>query len=261
MDTHCHLDDKRYTDDRDAVVEQAIGAGVGLMISIGTGDGPPDLEAGIRMAERYPTVYASVGVHPHDATKASEETWPALRSLARHPKVLHLGETGLDYHYDFSPRDVQRQVFVRQLELAIELEMPVSIHTREAWSDTVTCIREVWAGGGPGGIFHCFSGGPHEAEEALGLGFHLGLGGVLTFPKAEELRAAALLAPLDRIVLETDAPYLAPLPHRGKRNQPAYVAHTARRLAELRGMSSAALREALWENVKELFFARLTANQ
>lgn len=231
------------------------------MISIGTGDGPPDLEAGIRMAERYPSVYASVGVHPHDAAKASEESWSAVRILAAHPKVLHLGETGLDYHYDFSPHDVQRKVFVRQLELASELGMPVSIHTREAWSDTVACIREVWAGGGPGGIFHCFSGGPREADEALGLGFHLGLGGVLTFPKSVELRAAALLAPLDRIVLETDAPYLAPVPVRGKRNQPAYVTHTALYLAELRGMSLEALREAIWENVKELFFARLTANQ
>ncbi len=261
VDSHCHLDDKRYAEDRDVVVEQAIAAGVGLLISIGTGDGPPDLEAGIRMAESYDCVYASVGVHPHDAAKASDDTWVAMRQLAGHPKVLHLGEMGLDYYYDHSPREVQRQVFTKQLEIAAELGLPVSIHTREAWTDTVNCIRETWRGAGPGGVFHCFSGGPREAEEALGLGFHLGFGGVLTFPKAEDLRAAAVLAPLNRILLETDAPYLAPIPHRGKRNQPAYVAHTAARLAQLQELELTALRDALWKNVQDLFFARLTANQ
>jgi len=255
------MDDQRYTDDRDAVVEEALEAGVALMISIGTGDGPPDLEAGIRMAERYPAVYASVGVHPHDAAMASEDTWTAMGGLAGHPKVLHLGEMGLDYHYDHSPRDVQRKAFLRQLEIAAEWGMPVSIHTREAWRDTLECIRSVWAGGGPGGVFHCFSGGPVEAGEALGLGFHLGFGGVLTFPKSEQTRAAAVATPLNRILVETDAPYLAPIPYRGKRNQPAYIVRTAERLAALRELSTDALREATWENTKELFFARLTANQ
>lgn len=261
MDSHCHLDDRRYAEDRDAVVEQALLSGVGLMISIGTGDGPPDLEAGIRMAERYSCVYASVGVHPHDAAKATPETWVAVRDLVRHPKVLHLGEMGLDYFYDHSPREVQRAVFQRQLEIAAELGMPVSIHTRDAWQDTVACIRDVWHGGGPGGVFHCFSGGPPEAREALELGFHIGIGGVLTFPKAQELRAAAQEVPLHRILVETDAPYLAPLPHRGKRNQPAYVTHTAERLAELKGISPDELRQATWKTANDLFFARVTANQ
>lgn len=262
VDSHCHLDGERFGGDRDAVVEQALAAGVGAMISIGTGDGPPDLEAGIRMAEQYPAfVFASVGVHPHDAAKADENTWAHLRDLSQHPKVLHLGEMGLDYYYDHSPRDVQRSAFIRQLELAGELGIPVSIHTRDAWDDTVTCIREVWNGAGPGGVFHCFSAGPREAQQALELGFHIGFGGVLTFPKAEDLRAAAACVPLDRILLETDAPYLAPIPHRGKRNEPAYVAHTARRLADLRGIDENSLREATWKNINHLFFARLKANQ
>ncbi len=261
VDTHCHLDDHRYNQDRDAIVQAALDAGVACMISIGTGDGPPDLEAGIRMADRYPQVFASVGVHPHDAAKATPDSFTAIRRLATHPKVLHLGEMGLDYHYDHSPREVQRDVFHRQLELASDLNMPVSIHTREAWADTVQCIRDVWNGAGPGGIFHCFSGSPAQATEALSLGFHLGFGGVLTFPKAEELRAAAALTPLNRIVLETDAPYLAPIPHRGRRNEPAFVVHTAHRLAGVLGIDFLALQQATWKNVQDLFFARLTANQ
>lgn len=261
VDTHCHLDGGRFESDRDEVVERALASGVGAMISIGSGDGPPDLEAGIRMADRYAAVYASIGVHPHEASKADPDTWKAMRELAEHPKVLKLGEMGLDYYYDHSPREVQKQVFVRQLELAADLGMPVSIHTRDAWADTVACIREVWGGGGPGGVFHCFSEGPEEATQGLELGFHLGFGGVLTFPKSEKVREAARAAPLNRILLETDAPYLAPVPHRGRRNEPAYVVHTASRLAELLGMSEELLREAIWTNTGRLFFARMRANQ
>ncbi len=261
VETHCHLDDGQFESERDRIVERALEAGIGMLVSIGTGDGPPDLEAGIRMAEAYVPVYASVGVHPHDAAKATTETWAALRDLARHPKVLLLGEMGLDFHYDHSPRDVQRNVFCAQLEIAAELEMPIAIHTREAWRETVDCLREVWAGAGSGGIFHCFSGGPAEAEEALALGFHLGIGGVLTFPRAEALRAAVAATPLNRIVLETDAPYLAPVPFRGKRNEPAFLIHTARKLAELKSVPYEAVREATSRNFREMVFARKLANQ
>jgi TatD DNase family protein len=261
VDSHCHLDDRRFENDREAVVQAAIAAGVGHMISIGTGDGPPDLEAGIRMADRFGPVYASVGVHPHDAAKAMPDTYVAIRDLAQHPKVLHLGEMGLDYYYDNSPRDVQRAVFLRQLELAGDLAMPVSIHTRDAWNDTVTCIQEVWGNSGPGGIFHCFSGGPEEAGQALELGFHIGLGGVLTFPRSDLLREAARCIPVERIVLETDAPYLAPVPYRGKRNEPSYVVHTAEHLAKVLGMSGEELKETTWKNINHLFFARIQANQ
>lgn len=261
VDTHCHLDGSRFDSDGDATVERALTSGVGVMVSIGTGDGPPDLEAGIRMADRYDPVYASVGVHPHDAAKADDNTWSALRDLSQHPKVVKLGEMGLDYYYDHSPRDMQKRVFARQLEIAAELGMPVSIHTRDAWADTVACIREVWGGGGPGGVFHCFSEGPEEASEGIALGFYLGFGGVLTFPKSDRVREAARSAPLDRILLETDAPYLAPVPYRGKRNEPAFMVHTAKFLAELRGISEDAFREAIWTNTGGMFFARMRASQ
>lgn len=232
IDTHCHLDARAFDADRDACIERARAAGVERLVAIGTGDGPPDLEAGIRLAERYPFIEATVGVHPHDAAKATEETWAGLAALMGHPKVVAVGEIGLDYHYDFSPRETQQAVFARQLEMAREAGLPVVIHTREAWRDTVELIRRH---GVVGGVFHCFSGGPREAEEALALGFYLSFSGIVTFPKAEEIRRAALLAPDDRLLIETDSPYLAPAPHRGKRNEPAYLVQTARCLAELRG--------------------------
>jgi TatD DNase family protein len=249
VDSHCHLDDKQFTGDREAVIERAQAAGVERLIAIGTGDGPPDLEAGVRFAECYPFFYATVGVHPHDASKATPETFGRLRDLLTHPKVLALGEIGLDYHYDFSPRETQRAVFIRQLELARDSGKPIVIHTREAWSDTMQTLREHYSGGG---IFHCFTSGPAEAQEALDFGFHLSFGGVLTFPKAEPVREAARLAPLDRLLIETDAPYLAPVPHRGKRNEPAFLTETARKLAEIRGISPEELGTVTTRNFERL---------
>src|SRR5579872_275162 len=231
IDSHCHLDSEQFNDDREAVIERALAAGVETMVAIGSGDGPPDLEVAIRLADRYPFVYATIGVHPHDASKAAPETFAQLERLARHPKVLGVGEIGLDYHYDFSPRDVQRLVFERQLDLAREAGKPIVIHTREAWDDTLAVLRN-WTGGG---IMHCFTGGRKQAREALDLGFHLAFGGVLTFPKAEEVREAARMTPADRLLVETDCPYLAPVPHRGKRNEPAYMVETVKRLAAVRG--------------------------
>jgi TatD DNase family protein len=233
VDSHCHLDDKQFAGDREAVIERARAAGVEYLMAIGTGDGPQDPETAIRLADYYPFFYATVGVHPHDAAKATPATFDCLRDLLSHPKVLALGEIGLDYHYDFSPRDTQRAVFVRQLELAREAGKPIVIHTREAWADTMQILREHYTGAG---IFHCFTGGPAEAQEALDFGFHLSFGGVLTFPKADTVREAARIAPLERLLLETDAPYLAPVPHRGKRNEPAFLVETARKLAQVRGI-------------------------
>ncbi len=232
VDSHCHLDDPKFDLDREETIARARAAGVETLMAIGTGQGPPDLEAGIRLADQYPFIYATVGVHPHDASKATAETFERLRRLANHPKVLAIGEIGLDYHYDFSPREVQRAAFSRQLEIAAEAAKPIVIHTREAWADTLAMLGERWRGGG---IMHCFTGGPREAEEALGLGFHLSFGGVLTFPKAENVREAARITPPDRLLVETDCPYLAPAPHRGKRNEPAFMTETVRRLAEVRG--------------------------
>ncbi len=234
-DSHCHLDHEQFDADREAAIERALAAGVERMVAIGTGDGPPDLETGIRLADRYPAIYATVGVHPHDAGKASAETFQRLAELLRHPKVVALGEIGLDYHYDFSPREVQRDAFVEQMRVASDAGKPIVIHTREAWEDTLALIERHWRPAGLPGIMHCFSGGPVEAARCVDLGFYLSFGGIVTFPKALELQAAARNAPLDRILVETDAPYLAPVPRRGKRNEPAYVVETARKLAELRG--------------------------
>ena len=249
VDTHCHLDNEQFNADRDAVIERARAAGVERMMAIGTGEGPPDLEVAIRLAEAHPFIYATIGVHPHDASKATEETFARLRELAQHPKVLAIGEIGLDYHYDFSPRDVQREVFERQLDLAREAGKPIVIHTREAWEDTLEVFRAHWRGEG---IMHCFTGDAEQARQALDLGFHLSFGGVLTFPKAEALREAARIAPEDRILVETDCPYLAPVPHRGKRNEPAFVGETARRLAEVRGCTVEAIAEATTRNFERL---------
>ena len=234
VDTHCHLDDRQFDGDREQVIERARAAGVERMMAIGTGNGPPDLEVGIRLAETYPFLFATVGVHPHDASKATEETFTRLRDLARHSKVRAIGEIGLDYHYDFSPREVQREVFARQIAIAAEAGKPIVIHTREAWMDTVAMLRAGWQGSG---IMHCFTGDAQQAREALDLGFHLAFGGVLTFPKGESVREAARITPEERLLLETDCPYLAPVPMRGKRNEPAYMIETARRLAEVRNTS------------------------
>ena len=207
------------------------------MMSIGTGDGPPDIEGAVRIADRYERIYATVGVHPHDASKYNDGVGARLADLLKHPKVLALGEIGLDYHYDHAPRDVQRTAFIEQMRIAADARMPIVIHTREAWDDTFALIEQYWRPTGLGGIMHCFSGGPVEAQRSLDVGFHLSFSGIGTFPKSLDIQAAAYLCPDDRLLIETDAPFLAPAPHRGKRNEPAFVAHTAAKLAELRGVA------------------------
>ena len=249
VDSHCHLDDPQFDADREEVIERAVAAGVSRMLAVGTGKGPPDLEAGIRLAERYPFIYATVGVHPHDASKATEETFARLKELSAHPKVVAIGEIGLDYHYDFSPRDVQHAVFARQVEIAAELGKPIVIHTREAWTDTMALLRP---GAPVTGIMHCFTGDERQAREALDLGFYLSFGGVLTFPKADAVRQAARIAPEDRLLVETDCPYLAPVPHRGKRNEPAFMTEVVRRLAAERGRAPEEIAEATTRNVERL---------
>jgi TatD DNase family protein len=251
VDTHCHLDDERFADDLDGILTRAREAGVSRLMTIGTGIGPPDLEAAVRLAARYEPVYATVGVHPHDASKADDTTIERLRDLVRHPKVLALGEIGLDYHYNNSPPEKQREVFAAQLALAAEAQTPVVIHTREAWEDTFRLLDRHWDSS-TGGIMHCFTGGPREAERCLGMGFHLSFAGIVTYPKAEEIRQAARLTPIDRLLVETDAPYLAPVPHRGKRNEPAFVVETAKRLSEVRGEALETLAAAVCANWRRL---------
>lgn len=253
VDSHCHLDGKEFDADREQVIERAVGNGVTRMLAIGSGDGPPDLEAGIRMAERFPNqVWATIGVHPHSVKQATEETFERLRDLAEHPKVVGFGEIGLDYHYDFAPQDLQREMFIRQIELALDVKLPIIIHTREAWDDTFEILERHWAPRGRAGIMHCFSGGPAEAERCLRMGFYLSFAGVLTYPKAEALREACRVAPLDRILIETDSPYLSPVPHRGKRNEPGYVVLTGEKVAELKQASVSQVASVTTENFNRI---------
>ncbi|MGD0137132.1 MAG: TatD family hydrolase [Bryobacteraceae bacterium] len=255
IDSHCHLDSADFDEDREAVIERAVAAGVEQMLAIGTGNGPPDLEAGLRLAEKHPAFYATVGIHPHDAAKAGPGDFRRLSDLLSHPKALAVGEIGLDYHYDFSPREVQKSAFMEQMGIAAAAKKPIVIHTREAWDDTLALIEQHWTPHSIGGIMHCFSGGPEEARRALDLGFYLSFGGIVTFPKALAVQEAAKITPRDRILIETDAPYLAPVPKRGKRNEPAWMVHTARKLAELRGESYEDLRALTTANFRRLLSA------
>lgn len=260
IDSHCHLDHEQFDTDRDAVIDRALAAGVERMVAIGTGDGPPDLEAGIRLADRYPSFYATVGVHPHEASKATQETYLRLAELLAHPKVVAFGEIGLDYHYEHSPREIQRDVFAEQMRIARDARKPIVIHTREAWEDTLDLLEIHWKPSGLPGIMHCFSGGSAEAERSLALGFYLSFGGILTFPKSSELREVAARAPDDRILVETDAPYLAPVPKRGKRNEPAFVVETARKLAEIRGETLESIAALTSANFSRLMQIQLPFN-
>ena len=243
VDSHAHLDGKQFDSDREQVIARAREAGVVAMVAIGNGDGPPQLDAGVQLAEKYPFMYATIGIHPHEARLASDHAYAEMERLARHPKVIAWGEIGLDYYYDHSPRDTQKEVFTRQMDLAGAAKLPIVIHCRpsdnseNAWDDCLQLIQEQWAPKGIGGILHCFTGNWPQAKRALDMGFMISFAGNVTFPKAQQIRDAALEVPLDRMFIETDCPYLAPIPYRGKRNEPVYVKETARKIGELRGLS------------------------
>ncbi len=252
VDSHCHLDDAQFQEDRAAVIERAHQAGIKYMLSIGTGEGPPDLSAAVRLAEAYSFLFATVGVHPNDCLKADEQTFRDLEQLLQHPRVKAIGEIGLDYHWGVS-KDAQMPVFIRQLEMAAAARMPVVIHTRDAWADTIDILRTHWAPTALPCIMHCFTGNAEQARECLDLGFYLAFGGVATFPKAAEVLEAARLTPSDRLLLETDSPYLAPVPHRGKRNEPWFVAYTAEVIAKTRGIGVEELAAQTTANFERLF--------
>jgi TatD DNase family protein len=245
-DSHAHLDGKRFDADRAAVLARAQAAGVTTMLAIGNGDGPGTgtLDCAIKLAQQYDWVYATVGIHPHEAELAKPEDFDELQRLAHDPKVIAWGEIGLDYFYDHSPRDVQQRVFVQQMEMARAAKLPIIIHCRpsdnseNAWDDLLRLIREHWASNGLGGVLHCFTGSLDHVRAALDLGFMLSFAGNITYAKAQNIRDAAGMAPLDRIFVETDCPYLAPVPHRGKRNEPAFVVEIARQIGALRGPSA-----------------------
>lgn len=243
------------------MLERAREAGLERILAIGSGTGPGTYDCALKIAEQHDWIFASTGLHPHEASVATEQDYEEMSRLARHEKVIAWGEIGLDYFYDHSPRDVQKEVFRRQIELARAAKLPIIIHCRpssnseNAWDETLEMLRQHWAPAGLPGILHCFTGEWTHAQAALEMGFYISFAGNVTFPKAENIRNAAKHAPLDRILIETDSPYLAPVPNRGKRNEPAFVVKTAEAIAQLRGVSTEEIGKRTAENFYKLFSA------
>jgi TatD DNase family protein len=260
-DSHCHLENKRFDSDRSDVFARARQAGITNMLAIGNGDGPGTgtLDCAIKLAQQHEGVFATVGIHPHEAALAKQADFDELERLAGDAKVIGWGEIGLDYFYDHSPRDVQQRVFVRQMEMARTAKLPIIIHNRpsdnseNAWYDLFRLLHEHWAGSGLGGVLHCFTGTVEHARAALDLGFMISFAGNITYPKAQNIRDAAAMTPLDCIFIETDSPYLAPIPYRGKRNEPAFVVECARTIGELRGMEMDEVGRLTTENFQRFF--------
>lgn len=253
IDTHCHLTFEKFGEDRDAVVARAKAVGVSPMIVIGAGEGLEGNPKTLEFVGRHPDLYCCLGVHPHDAGKVTPGYVDALKKWAEDPKVVGIGETGLDYHYDFSAREAQHRCFAEQIVLAEELHFPLMIHTREAWSDTIRILKET---GLPKrkGIFHCFGETLKEAMQAVEMGFLISIPGIVTFQKkSETLQEIAREVDLDHLLIETDAPYLAPVPHRGKRNEPAFVVEVGKKIAELKGCSLEEVAAKTTANAKRIF--------
>jgi len=246
VDSHAHLEHKRFDADRGEVFARAREAGIEGILAIGNGDGPgtDTLDCAIEFARQFEWVYATVGIHPHEAAQAKLEDFDQLERLSREPKVIAWGEIGLDYFYDHSPRDAQQRVFLQQMEMARAAKLPIVIHCRpsdnseDAWDDVLRLIRGHWSPSGLTGVLHCFTGTVEHAEAALDLGFFISFAGNITFPKAQNIRDAASVVPLDHMFIETDSPYLAPIPHRGKRNEPSLVREVARQIGELRRLTA-----------------------
>jgi TatD DNase family protein len=252
VDSHAHIDGPEFDADRDEIIERAHAAGVTTILNVGTGDPHSGaFERAIEVGRRHPSIYTAIGTHPHDARFYDDAAEEKTRQLIENgERVVAWGEIGLDFHYDNSPRDVQIEVFKRQLRAARECDLPVIIHTREAETETIEILRSEYAGAARRGVFHCFSGSRKLAQEALALDFMISFSGIVTFRKAEELREVAKQVPLDRLLVETDCPFLAPVPYRGKRNEPAYVVEVARCIAELRGVEVDEIARVTTENFK-----------
>ncbi len=255
VDSHCHLDFRDFAGELDAVVERARAAGVGRMVTICTR--PSQLDQNLAITERFDDVFCAAGVHPHNAASEEPMTVERLAEIARHPKIVGIGESGLDYHYDHSPRDQQQASFRTHIQAARETGLPLVVHTRSADDDTIRILREEGAGEGGDkplrGVIHCFSSTRELAENAVEFGFYVSLSGILTFNRSDDIRDTVRDLPMDRLLVETDSPYLAPVPKRGKRNEPAYVAHTAARLAEVKGIGVAEAARLTTENFFTLF--------
>lgn len=250
IDTHAHLDDERFDRDREEVLSRARREGVEIIINVGCDI--PSSQKAIGFTRSYEGIYAVIGIHPHEAKVASPDAIERLRELLGEPGVVGVGEIGLDYHYDFSPREVQRDVFIQQMRLARELGLPVVIHDREAHGDVLDILKEE-TNPAVGGVLHCFSGSLEMARECIKLGFYVSIGGPVTFANARKLPEIVRALPLERLLIETDCPYLAPVPHRGERNEPAFVRLVAERIAQIRGISCEEVAAATTENAKRVF--------
>jgi TatD DNase family protein len=253
VDSHAHLEFPQFDDDREAVLERARAAGVETLLAIGSGTGPHRLDAAIPFAEQHDWIYATIGVHPHEAKEATEDHFARLDELARHPRVIGWGEMGLDYHYDYSPRIVQQHVFRRQLGQARVAKLPVIIHCRDAWPDCLGILEQEWRPTGLGGVLHCFTGTLEDARRGLEMGFMISFAGNITYPKMQHLRDVAHEIPIDRILTETDSPFLPPQGRRGKRNEPAFVVEVAQALGNVRDLDSCQMARVTAENFRNFF--------
>ncbi|HEV2417718.1 MAG TPA: TatD family hydrolase [Terriglobia bacterium] len=253
VDSHAHLDGAEFEADREQVIDRARSAGVHHLMVIGTGATYHEIGAALPIAEQIEGAYSAAGIHPHEAQHFLASDFTELRAMARNPRFRAIGEIGLDYHYDHSPREAQREIFIRQLALARELKLPVLIHCREAWEDARWILDEHWRSSGFGGVLHCFTGSRDEAFALMDAGFMVSFAGNLTFKKSDVLRETARQIPADRLLTETDCPFLAPMPHRGKRNEPAFVVEVLKQLATLRGVSEETLGAQIAENFKQIF--------
>jgi len=247
IDSHAHLDFRPFNRDREAVIRRAREVGLVAIVNIGTS--LASSRASVALAQRYDFIYAAVGIHPHDAKTVDQAALDELRELARHPKVVAIGETGLDYYRDLSPRAAQRRAFQDQLELAAELGLPVVVHSRDAHADVLAALKG-WEGAG---VLHTYAAGPERLDEVMAMGWTIGLSGPVTYGRAKGLREVARRVPLDRLLVETDCPYLTPEPHRGGRNEPAYVTLVAAQVAEARGAPLAEVARRTTENTRRLF--------
>lgn len=252
IDSHCHLDMAELAGDLDGVLRRAAAAGVTAMVTIGAGGPLEANDRAVALAAAHARLHCTVGIHPHEASLASEEILAGIERLARQPKVVAIGETGLDYHYDHSPRPAQCAAFARFIAMARQLELPLVVHLREADADALDILRSERAGD-VGGVIHCFSGDAASARAFLDAGFHISFSGIVTFKTADALREAARIVPADRLMVETDAPFLAPVPHRGRRNEPALVTCTAAALADIRGEPLAHIAQQTRRNTARLF--------
>ena len=259
IDSHAHIEGSQFDADREAMLERARAAGLKRILAIGNGEAAGEFGRALAYAEQYEWIYASTGLHPQDARLATPELYEEMSRLARHPKLLAWGEIGLDYFYESSAREVQQRVFTEQMELARAASKPLIIHCRaskngtDAWDDALRLLGEHWRSSGLGGILHCFTGTLEHARQALDLGFMLSFAGNISYPSAVNIREAAAFVPLERFLIETDCPYLAPVPHRGQRNEPAYVLETAKVLGAQRGLDGEQAGEQAAENFERFF--------